>query len=132
MEQLMTGLIAPRIAFAVGKAAGVSFRERCIGQLNDREIRQMADVMENFNLTITGVRGFDAAQVTAGGAAWQEFDPDTLVSRLRHGLHAAGEVLDVDGDCGGFNLMFAFGSGILAGADGRRCPWNRKQTEESS
>ena len=60
------------------------------------------------------------AQVTAGGAACEEFRPDTLESVLVPGLHAAGEILDVDGDCGGFNLMFAFGSGILAGLNGRK------------
>ena len=58
------------------------------------------------------------AQVTAGGIATADFDPATLQSKLQPGLYAAGEVLDVDGDCGGFNLMFAFASGLLAGRAG--------------
>ena len=53
--------------------------------------------------------------MTAGGADYREFDPMTMESRIVPGLYAAGEVLNVDGDCGGFNLMFAFSSGILAG-----------------
>ena len=57
----------------------------------------------------------DYAQVSAGGADCREFNAETLESRLVPGLYAAGEVLNVDGDCGGFNLMFAFSSGILAG-----------------
>ena len=72
---------------------------------------------------------FDAARQPAeaehdtghgeGGAACREFDPETMESHIVKGLHAAGELLDVDGDCGGFNLMFAFSSGILAGLNGR-------------
>ena len=69
-------------------------------------------------LPVTGVKGFDSAQVTAGGIETSEFSPDTLCSHLVPGLHAAGEILNVDGDCGGFNLMFAFASGLLAGCEG--------------
>ena len=57
----------------------------------------------------------DYAQVTAGGMDCREFDPLTMESRIVPGLYAAGEVLNVDGDCGGFNLMFAFSSGLNAG-----------------
>ena len=64
---------------------------------------------------LTGVKGFENAQVTAGGIACGEFNPETMGSRLVPGLYAAGEMLDVDGACGGFNLQFAFASGILAG-----------------
>lgn len=57
--------------------------------------------------------------MTAGGICTDGFSPDTMESRLVPGLYAAGEVLDVDGDCGGYNLMFAFASGALAGLRGR-------------
>ena len=57
----------------------------------------------------------DAAQVTAGGIVTEEFDPTTMESRLVPGLYACGEVLDVDGDCGGYNLQWAWSSGRLAG-----------------
>ena len=57
----------------------------------------------------------DNAQVTAGGIAVSEFDPNSLESRLCPGLFACGEVLDVDGDCGGYNLQWAWSSGKLAG-----------------
>ena len=66
-------------------------------------------------MPVIGVRGFDSAQVTAGGITAAEFDPSTMESTLVPGLYAAGEVLDVDGACGGFNLMFAFAGGLLAG-----------------
>ena len=66
-------------------------------------------------ISITGTRGLDYAQVTAGGADCSEFRPETMESRIVPGLYACGEVLNVDGDCGGFNLMFAFASGLTAG-----------------
>ena len=55
------------------------------------------------------------AQVTVGGIKTSEFDPETLESRICPGLYACGEVLDIDGDCGGFNLQWAWSSGRLAG-----------------
>ena len=71
--------------------------------------------MKEFVLPVTGVSGFETAQVTAGGVRTAEFDPRTMGSRLVPGLYACGEVLDVDGDCGGFNLQWAWSSGLLAG-----------------
>ena len=63
--------------------------------------------------------GFDSAQVTAGGMRLGEFDPETLESRIVPGVFACGEVLDVDGSCGGFNLQWAWSSGRLAGRTGK-------------
>ena len=71
--------------------------------------------MRAFRLPVTGVSGFETAQVTAGGLRTAEFDPETLQSRIVPGLYACGELLDVDGDCGGFNLQWAWASGRLAG-----------------
>ncbi len=123
MESLLTGLCVPRLASALCRAAGVSVRERLIGSLTEDEMRRLVSQMSGLRLTVRGVKGYDTAQVTSGGIATDDFDPATLMSRLAGGLHAAGEVLDVDGDCGGFNLMFAFGSGLLAGLNGRNAPW---------
>lgn len=119
MDQLLTGLCVPRLASALCNAAGIHWKNRLIGSLTKHEINMLVNAIGNFALTVKGVKGFDSAQVSRGGADWHDFDPATLESRLVPGLHAAGEVLDVDGDCGGFNLMFAFGSGILAGRNGR-------------
>ena len=74
----------------------------------------LASRLTAFPIPVTGVRE-SAAQVTRGGMDLSRFDPDTLESRLCPGLYCCGEMLDVDGDCGGFNLMFAFLSGIRAG-----------------
>lgn len=114
MEKLLTGLCVPRLAGSLCMEAGIRFRDRMIGSLKASEAAALARVLGAFDLPVKGVKGFDSAQVTAGGLDVQEFDAVTMESRLVPGLYAAGEMLDVDGTCGGFNLMFAFGSGLLA------------------
>ena len=114
MEKLLTGLCVPRLAGSLCMEAGIRFRDRLVGSLKDSEASALAQVLGAFDLPVKGVKGFDSAQVTAGGLNVREFDPATMASRLVPGLYAAGEMLDVDGTCGGFNLMFAFGSGLLA------------------
>lgn len=75
----------------------------------------LATAIAKFTLTVQGVRDYPFAQVTAGGIDCNEFSPATLESLAQPHLYAAGEILDVDGDCGGYNLMFAFATGLLAG-----------------
>lgn len=122
-SELLTGLCVPKLAQALCHVAGLGQLRFNCGQLTPAIIDRLTASAADFPLTIKGVKGFDSAQVTAGGADTAEFSPVTMESRLAGGVHAAGEVLDVDGDCGGFNLMFAFGSGILAGLNGREMPW---------
>lgn len=121
-SELLTGLCVPKLGNALFQAAGINPRGLC-SQLDIGYIDRLVHCVNDFTLDIKGVKGFDSAQVTAGGIAVDTFDPVTMESRLAPGIHAAGEVLDADGDCGGFNLMFAFGSGLLAGLNGRGMPW---------
>ncbi|MBE5804644.1 MAG: aminoacetone oxidase family FAD-binding enzyme [Clostridiales bacterium] len=114
MEKLLTGVCVPRLAASLCMEAGIRFRDRLVGSLKEHEAAALARVLEAFDLPVRGVKGFDSAQVTAGGLDLNEFDPKTLRSTVVPGLYAAGEMLDVDGTCGGFNLMFAFGSGVVA------------------
>ena len=87
----------------------------CTAGLTRDDLRRIARQATHFALPITGTCGFDQAQVTAGGLDTSEFDPRTLQSRLVPGLYACGELLDIDGDCGGYNLQWAWSSGRLAG-----------------
>ena len=84
------------------------------GRLNHQQIDALAGRLGGWTLPVTGVQGFDQAQVTAGGASLKDFDVRTMASLRAPGLFAAGEVLDVDGDCGGFNLQWAWSSALLA------------------
>ena len=111
---LLTGALHSRLGQMVCKAAGFT-NQRAAG-LSDGDLRRIAAQVKGFTLPITGVCGFDQAQVTAGGLRCGEFDPRTMESRLVPGFYACGEVLDIDGDCGGYNLQWAWSSGRLAGA----------------
>ena len=64
---------------------------------------------------VTGTTGFASAQVTAGGLDTTQFDDETMMSKANKGFYAIGEILDIDGDCGGFNLQWAWSSGRLCG-----------------
>ena len=113
-EDLFTGILHNRLGRVIVKEAGIR------GNLPICDLRedQLADVValsKGFTVTLTEPLGMDAAQVTAGGIVTNEFDPTTMQSRLVPGLYACGEVLDVDGNCGGYNLQWAWSSGRLAG-----------------
>ena len=110
---LLTGAFHTRLGQMVCKAAG--FTNQSVTSLREGDLRKIAQQATAFALPITGVCGFDQAQVTAGGLDTSEFDPATLESRLVPGFYACGEVLDVDGECGGYNLQWAWSSGHLAG-----------------
>jgi len=84
-------------------------------RISQEQRRRLADHLAGWPVTITGTGGFEQAMVTRGGVALDDIDPHTLSSRLVKGLHFAGEIVDLDGPCGGFNLQWAFSSGWLAG-----------------
>ena len=88
----------------------------------------MAARLSGWTLPVVGVQDFDQAQVTAGGASLKDFDTRSMGSLRAPGLFAAGEVLDVDGDCGGFNLQWAWSSALLAaqGIDARLSGWEAR------
>lgn len=114
LEDFLTGILHNRLGRVILKQVGLDLT-RLSGTLTDRELEKIAHLIKYFPLTVTGVMGLEQAQVTAGGIRTSEFRPDTLESRLSPGLFATGEVLDIDGDCGGFNLQWAWSSGRLAG-----------------
>lgn len=115
LEDFFTGLFHKRLGAAIFRHGAIGPLSRPCEGLTDAEVDQIASLITDFPLAITDTQGFAMAQVTAGGIATEEFDPHTLESRLHPGLYAAGELLNVDGECGGHNLRFAFTTGILAG-----------------
>ena len=103
--ELLTGIFHRRVGEAVLRLAGSS------------EPRAVARVIGDLRLMVLGPADVQNAQVTRGGASVEQFDPVTMESRLIPGLYAIGEALDVDGRCGGYNLHWAFASGITAGKE---------------
>jgi len=115
LEDLLTGVLHNRLGRTVIAACGYKLTAPA-GSLRAEDIRRIAGAVKRRELTVTGTMGMDGAQVTAGGIRTAEFDAATMESRLVPGLYAAGEVLDIDGDCGGFNLQWAWSSGYAAGS----------------
>lgn len=113
-EDLLTGIVHNRLGRVLTQEAGIRGRFP-LAELMETQIEAVCRAVKDFRIGLTEPLGMDSAQVTAGGIAVEEFCPETMESRLVAGLFACGEVLDVDGDCGGYNLQWAWSSGRLAG-----------------
>lgn len=120
IEQFLSGLLNKRVGQALLKSLAFAPLSAPCGELSERQLRQIASRVKDWRFPITGLSPWNQAQVTAGGLSLKEFYPDTLESRITPGFYAAGEILDIDGDCGGFNLQWAWSSGILAGQSAAR------------
>ena len=114
MEDFLSGVVPKRIGQTLVKAAGIESLSREARSLSPRELRALAAALTDWTLLVTGTQGFEQAQVTAGGVSMDGFDPETMQSRRVPGLYGAGELMDVDGDCGGFNLQWAWSSALIA------------------
>ncbi|MBQ4156405.1 MAG: NAD(P)/FAD-dependent oxidoreductase [Clostridia bacterium] len=113
-ENLLSLILNKRLGQIIIKYCGFKLNTD-VYSLKDSDLMKIASAIKCFKLKVTGVNGFQNAQVTAGGIETKDFNDKTLESKLKNGLFACGEVLDIDGDCGGFNLQWAFSSGFIAG-----------------
>ena len=113
-EELLTGILHNRLGRVLTQSAGIKASWK-IADLRDEEIDAVCSAVKSFEAVLTEAMGMDAAQVTAGGIFTAHFDAATMQSLLVPNLYACGEVLDIDGDCGGYNLQWAWSSGRLAG-----------------
>ena len=113
-SELLTGILHNRLGRVLAQAAGIS-QNRVISELSESDLEQAVRAVKGFEVPLMEPMGMDCAQVTAGGITTGEFNEQTMESRLVPGLYACGEVLDIDGDCGGYNLQWAWSSGRLAG-----------------
>jgi predicted Rossmann fold flavoprotein len=89
--------------------------DKQLSQINSEERKRIRMLLKEFKLEICGYKGYDDAVVTAGGIHLKEINPQTMESKLVPGLYFAGEVLDLNGETGGFNLQAAFSTGWIAG-----------------
>lgn len=115
LENFFAGMFHKKVGQALLKDAGIGPLSRLSGSFSEAEIKTLAQRIKGWRFPIEGTMGFENAQVTAGGIRSCEFHADTMESRLVKGLYACGEILDVDGDCGGYNLDWAWTSGRIAG-----------------
>ena len=88
--------------------------------LTQLEIENIAYSLKRWKFTVSGTMSWNNAQVTRGGIKTNEINSHTLESKKHKGLYFCGEILDIDGDCGGYNLQWAWSSGYVAGRESAR------------
>ena len=113
-DGLFTGMFHKNLGLALLKASGIRPSALC-KDISDKEIKSLCRHICDWRFSCEENRDFKKAQVTAGGVRLSEINPYTFESKRHRGLYIIGEALDIDGDCGGYNLQFAFASGLCAG-----------------
>lgn len=111
----LVGLINKKLIIPVLEEAGIKNYDKAVSTLNKHEINKLIKILLGFEFEVIGSDGFDDAQVTSGGVSLEEVNKTTLESLIVEGLYFTGEVLDIDGKSGGYNLQWAWSSGYLAG-----------------
>ncbi len=113
-DEFLSGFINKRLGQVVLKRTNIPLNKN-VYTISDKELKNVCRTLKNFYFECRGNGGFINSQVTKGGLLSDEFYGDTLMCKKHKGLFAAGEILDIDGDCGGFNLQWAWSSGFTAG-----------------
>lgn len=114
IEIALIGLINKRLIIPILKEIKLD-KDKIVAHLSSKEIRQIAKILTDLRFNIIGGKSWKDAQVTAGGISTNEIENSTMESKLVEGLYFAGEIVDIDGDCGGFNLQWAWASGYISG-----------------
>ena len=115
LETLLLGLVAKKLGHAILKSCGLQPLSRAPGSLSRREVNALASALKNWRFAVEGTLPWTQAQVTGGGVPLAEVKTEGCASLRCPGLYLSGEVLDAAGDCGGFNLQWAWATGIAAG-----------------
>lgn len=117
-KNVLKGFAPARFINAILELAGIS-PDKQANQLTSKERKELVALLKGIKFSVANTFSFEKAQITRGGVSTKEIDPKTMESKKIKGLYFAGEILDIDGDCGGFNLQAAFSTGYLAGKDHR-------------
>lgn len=115
LENFFVGILNKKIGQMILKSAGIYPLSRKANSLSSSEINKIVETIKDWQFNITGTMSWNNAQVTSGGVNTEEFDSSSLESKKIKNLYVTGELLDVDGDCGGFNLQWAWSTGFIAG-----------------
>ena len=114
IRELLEGIFSKKLVPVFLEEAGIKETLPC-KQLQEKQLKTLCNGIQNFVIPICGSNSFEQAQVCAGGVSTKEVQEQTMESKLIKGLYLTGELLDVDGTCGGYNLQWAWTSGTLAG-----------------
>ena len=115
VQALLSGILNIKLCNALLKECNISQLSRKCSTLTDAEIKKLVFTINNWYFDCHKVRDFSKAQVMAGGVFGKEINSKTMESKIVKGLYICGEIIDINGDCGGYNLHFAFASGMIAG-----------------
>lgn len=110
----LIGLINKKLIIPILKEINLD-KSRLVKELTNTDLYKLANILTSWRFKVIGDKGWGQAQSTAGGILTQDIDSNTLESKRISGLYFCGEILDVDGDCGGYNLQWAWTSGYVAG-----------------
>ncbi len=113
-EMFLNGIVNLKLGFAIMNRSGIKPQTKC-NALKDFQIQEAVYQLKNFEINIKSAKGFDNAQVTKGGIRTDEISAQTMMSKKADGLFLCGEILNIHGDCGGYNLHLAFTTGRIAG-----------------
>lgn len=113
-EEWMVGILNKKLSVVLLKLAGIG-RDQPASGMDSEKWQALLKQIKEYKTVITATNSFEHAQVCCGGVDTREIEPDTMESRRVRGLYLAGELLDVDGICGGYNLQWAWSSGAVAG-----------------
>ncbi len=122
MEEALIGLLNNKLAYISLKEAGIEPTVLC-NTIHKNKLQALVNQLKEWRVAITEPNSFDQAQVSSGGVDTLEINPDTLESKMVKGIYFTGELIDVDGACGGYNLQWAWSTGAVAGmncGDGER------------
>ena len=112
-DEFFTGMLNKRLGQVLLKISGFKMNEK-VCDFDSPRLKKLCSNIKNFEFKVTGTGGFINSQATAGGLNTDEFNDSTMMSKGFKNLYAIGEILDIDGDCGGFNLAWAFASAFCA------------------
>jgi predicted Rossmann fold flavoprotein len=112
-EFLLTSFVNKKLIPFLLKRANISQSKQLVEELNKKDLMNIVYHLKNLKVEISGSRGFDSAEVVAGGVDTKQIDNKTMESKLQKGLYFCGEVMDVDGACGGYNLHWAWASAYV-------------------
>lgn len=115
LENYFVGMLNKRLGMALLKECEVIPLSREASSLTDLELEKICDAIKSFKLIADGTLSWNNAQVTSGGVEVVGINSKTMQSKYNEGLYFCGELIDIDGDCGGYNLQWAWSSGYIAG-----------------
>jgi predicted Rossmann fold flavoprotein len=114
LEAVLSGIVNSKLGFAIMKKSNIKPHTKMC-QISAKDIHNICDTLKSFEIEISGTKGFESAQITCGGIKTDEVNPKTMMSKIVDGLFMCGEILDIHGDCGGYNLHLAWTTGRIAG-----------------